>query len=301
MNRRNFAKVGCAAAWTLGVHAQTRATPGGGTVRQEWLDRRKEPILEPSLPIIDPHHHLFIRPWAHYMSDELLKDLSSGHNVIGTVHVQCRTMYRKDGPVEMQPVGETEFVNGVAAMFASGIFGESRACAGIVGQANLMLGSRVEPVLAAHLRAGGDRFRGINHTGTPLGIGAYRGRRDEVFSRWSASMKALAAHPNVFVKLGGLGMRYIGLDYGTQAEPPSSEVLATAYRPFVETCIKAFGVSRVMFESNFPVDKVSYSYPVFWNACKLLTKGMSASEKRELFAGTADRFYRLHMLGRTQA
>ena len=137
--------------------------PLGGAVRQDWLDRRKEPILDRELPIIDSHHHLWIRPDSRYLADELLLDTNSGHNIIATVYVQASSMYRTDGPVEMRPVGETEFVNGVAAMFASGVLGRIRACAGIVGHADLMLGSRVKPVLTAHIRAGGNRFRGIRH------------------------------------------------------------------------------------------------------------------------------------------
>jgi len=83
----------------------------------------------------------------------------------------------------------------------------------------------------------------------------------------------------------------LGLDEET--EPPSSERLAAVCRPYVETCIEAFGASRAMFESNFPVDKASYSYPVFWNACKRLASGASRAEKADLFAGPAARFYRL--------
>jgi predicted TIM-barrel fold metal-dependent hydrolase len=275
-------------------------------------------------------------------------------------------MYRATGAEEMRPVGETEFINGVAAMSTSGIYGKTRHCAGIVGHADLTLGSRVEPVLAAHVRAGGDRFRGIrhitawdadasvrnpayspprgllgdksfregfavlgrlglsfdawlyhpqigeladlarafpatkivlNHVGGPIGIGAYAGRRNEVFAAWAASIKALAACPNACVKLGGLGMRMGGFGFHEQPEPPSSEALAAAWRPYVETCIAAFGASRCMFESNFPVDKGSYGYPVFWNACKLLAKGASKTEKTDLFAGTAARFYGLDMPG----
>ena len=103
------------------------------------------------------------------------------------------------------------------------------------------------------------------------------------FAAWAASIQALAACPNVCVKLGGLGMRMGGFGFHEKAEPPSSETLAAAWRPYVETCIEAFGPSRCMFESNFPVDKGSYSYPVFWNACKLLAKGASARrESRSL-------------------
>ena len=90
-------------------------------------------------------------------------------------------------------------------------------------------------------------------------------------------------------------MRINGYDFHEKADPPSSETLAAAWKPYIETCITAFGANRCMFESNFPVDKGSYSYPVFWNACKLLAKGASASEKADLFSGSAARFYRLEL------
>ena len=95
------------------------------------------------------------------------------------------------------------------------------------------------------------------------------------------------------MKLGGLGMRLCGHEFDKLAEPPSSQTLADTWRPYMETCIAAFGPNRGMFESNFPVDKGSYSYWVFWNACKILAKGASATEKADLFFGTAKRFYRL--------
>ena len=81
-------------------------------VRQDWLDRRKEPILEPELPIIDPHHHLWDRGGWRYLLDELLADTNSGHNIVATVFVQARAFIRADGPEEMKPVGETEVMNG---------------------------------------------------------------------------------------------------------------------------------------------------------------------------------------------
>src|SRR5215831_2229505 len=90
-------------------------------IREDWLDRRQEPILEPELPIVDPHHHLWDRPDWRYLLDDLLRDVSSGHDIVATVYVQARAMYRASGPEEMRPVGETEFVNGIAAMSASGI------------------------------------------------------------------------------------------------------------------------------------------------------------------------------------
>ena len=134
----------------------------------------------------------------------------------------------------------------------------------------------------------------LNHVGGVLGLGSYRSKRDEVFARWSSSIKALAARPNVFVKLGGLGQSYTSLRFDEDAEPPSSEMVAARFRPYIETCIAAFGTSRCMFESNFPVDKISYSYHVFWNACKLMAKGASTTEKADLFGGAAARCYRLN-------
>ncbi len=330
-------------------------------VRQEWLDRRKEEILEPGLPIVDPHHHLWDRPGWRYLLPELLEDLNSGHNIVSTVYLQARSMHRADGPEELRPVGETEFVNGVAAMSASGTYGKTRICEGIVGYADLRLGAGVRRVLEAHARIT-DRFRGIrhisawddfpglrnpafempqglmgtrsfregfsvletmglsfdawlyhpqiddltglarafpatqiviNHAGGPLGLGPYAGRRDEIFETWSTAIRNLAKCPNVHAKLGGLGMRLNGFGFEGKAEPPSSDELAAAWRPYVETCIEAFGASRCMFESNFPVDKGSYSYPVFWNACKKLARGAGAAETTDLFSGTAARFYRL--------
>ena len=331
-------------------------------VRDEWLARRVETILEPELPIVDPHHHLWERAGWNYMLDDLLVDTGSGHNIVGTVFVQCRSMHRADGPEAFRPVGETEFVNGVAAMSASGGYGPARICAGIVGHADLRNGAATDAVLEAHIRAGGGRFRGIrhitawdgdpelmnpayapppglmfdaafrqgfaclaplnltfdawlyhpqigdvaalarafpntgiclNHIGGPLAIGSYAGKRAAVFAQWSAAIRDLAGCPNVVVKLGGMAMRINGWDFHERAEPPSSVDLAAAWKPYVDLCIEAFGASRCMFESNFPVDKGSYGYQAFWNACKILAKGASASEKSDLFCGTASRFYRL--------
>ena len=342
----------------------TAASPYYLPIRAEWLSRRTEPIVEPGLPIVDPHHHLWDGSRPRYLLDELRTDTDSGHNIVATVFVEARSMRRASGPLEMRPVGETEFANGVAAMSASGTYGSTRHCAGIVGHADLTLGSRAEPVLEAHIRAGGGRFRGIrhitawdadptlmnpayapppglmadatfregfarlaplnltfdawlyhpqideltalaqafpdtrivlNHVGGPLAIGGYAGKRDEVFARWAASIRALAKCPNVFVKLGGMAMRINGFDFHEQPDPPSSETLAAAWRPYVETCIETFGASRGMFESNFPVDKGSYAYAPFWNACKILARGASPAEKTDLFTGTAARFYRLDL------
>ena len=330
----------------------------------EWLATTREEILEPDLPIVDPHHHLWDFPFHRYLLHELLEDVGSGHNVRATVFVECASMYRADGPEALAPVGEVEFVNGTAAMSASGRYGAARACAGIVGFADLTLGASVAGVLEAQVAAGNGRFRGIrhaaghdpspdvrnshtapppglfgdrtfregfavldrldlsfeawlyhpqladvvglaeafpgtrmvlNHVGGPLGIGPYAGRHDEILPEWRAGIRAVAACPNVSVKLGGLGMKICGFGLHKGARAPGSDALAEVWRPYIETCIEAFGPDRCMFESNFPVDKVSCSYPVMWNAFKKLAAGASADEKADLFAGTAARFYRLEI------
>jgi|SRR5262245_29228317 len=131
---------------------------------EEWLARNPaEPILEPDLPIVDTHHHLWDRNGHRYFLHDFLADVATGHTVVATVFLECHSMYRASGPVEMRPVGETEFVTGQAAMSASGMYGQTRVAAGIVGFADLTLGDRVEPVLEAQLRAGGGRFRGVRH------------------------------------------------------------------------------------------------------------------------------------------
>jgi predicted TIM-barrel fold metal-dependent hydrolase len=331
-------------------------------VREEWLARRTEPALDPALPIIDPHHHLWDRPTWRYLLDDLLADTNQGHTIVSTVFIQCRAMHRAAGPEAFKPVGETEFVTGIAAMSASGGYGPTKVCAGIVGHVDLTIGAAAREVLEAHIRAGGGRFRGIrhitawdpdpvimnpayqwpreifehanfragfaqlaplglsfdawlyhpqirdlaglarafpetsivlDHVGGPLGIRGYAGKRDQVFADWKAAMEELARCPNVCVKLGGLGMRINGMGFEEKAEPPSSDELAAAWKPWIDTTIALFGADRCMFESNFPVDKGSYGYGVFWNACKKLASGASAAEKTALFSGTAARFYQL--------
>ncbi|MCK8786002.1 amidohydrolase family protein [Roseomonas sp. NAR14] len=335
-------------------------------IREDWLDRTREAILDPDLPIVDPHHHLWDRPGERYLLDDLLRDTGSGHDVRATVFVQCGAMHRADGPEERRPLGETEFVNGIAAMSASGTYGPTRACAGIVGMVDLTLGDRVAPLLEAHVAAaggaGGGRFRGVrnrtawhpspeirsnllspppgpledpafaagarrlaefgltldvwayhtqlahvialaravpaltivlDHVGGPLGVGPFAGQRAAVLAAWRRDILALAACPNVVVKLGGLAMEVNGFDLDLRERPAGSAELAEAWRPYVETCIEAFGAGRCMFESNFPVDKGMCGYAVLWNAFKRLAAGAGEAEKAALFAGTAIRTYRL--------
>jgi L-fuconolactonase len=345
-----------------------------------------EQILEPELPIVDPHHHLWDRPRGilrnlppsdhgfmdiinqipRYLLDELLADLNSGHNIRATVYMECGAMYRLDGPEPVRCVGETEFVNGVAAMTASGLYGEVRACAGIAGHVDLRLGaSVVEDVLRSHIAAGHGRFRGIrqsashdqdpnvlgplhgrvppglygddkfrdgfavlrklglsfdawllepqlpdiidlarafpdtaivlDHVGTPLGIGRYSGKREERFGVWRDNIHMLAKCENVNVKLGGLPMPFAGWRARMSEPLPSSEELARQWKPYIETCIEAFGARRCMFESNFPVDRFGASYPALWNAFKRLAAHFSPDEKAALFSGTAKRVYRIEV------
>ena len=127
-----------------------------------WLAATTEAALEPQLPIIDPHHHLWDRPGWRYFLDELLDDVA-GHNVRQTVFIECGAMYRADGPESLRPVGETEFVGGIAAQSASGEYGDTRVATGIVGHADLRLGAAVSEVLEAQIAASPDRFRGIRH------------------------------------------------------------------------------------------------------------------------------------------
>ena len=130
--------------------------------RPDWLARAEpEEILEPDLPIVDAHHHLWHKPDYPYFLPDLLADFATGHNVVASVFIECHAMYRAAGPEALRPIGETEFVNGIAAMSASGIYGPTQVAAGIVGYADLTLGDAVVPVLEAHVRAGGGRFRGI--------------------------------------------------------------------------------------------------------------------------------------------
>src|SRR5436305_9595817 len=140
------------------------APPGSRYGDPAWWAQRKEEILEPTLEIVDPHHHLWERDGHRYLLDQLLADTGSGHNVTHSVFVECGSMYRADGPAKMKPIGEIEFVNGTAAMSASGRYGKGRLCAGIVGHADLRLGHGVARVLEAQIAAGDGRFRRLRHS-----------------------------------------------------------------------------------------------------------------------------------------
>ena len=338
--------------------------PYGGP---DWLALTEEPTLEPEIPICDPHHHFWdFRtarvPYQRYLLHELAADINSGHNVRSTVFVEARAMYSPEGPEEMRPVGEVEFVQGLAAASASGLYGPGRAAAAIVGHANLNLGAGVERVLEALQAASPNRFRGIrhsvswdpdpnventaahmiegqlgsdnfragarvlarmglslegwmffhqlpdladfaravpdlpiilNHVGGLARVGPYASRDDEVIATWRSGIAAVADCPNVNIKLGGMGMTRYGFDWHTRDIPVGSEELAGSMAPYMTYCIEKFGPDRCMFESNFPVDKVSFSYHVMYNAFKRLSKGYSSSERAAMFHDTAVRVYRI--------
>lgn len=348
-------------------------------------EEAQEEVLEPDLPIIDTHHHLWHLPppkpdagqggemakriapvfarFPTYAFDQISADMRSGHNVRATVAVEGHNMYRADGPAELRSTGEVEFLNGVAAIGASGMFGDLRPCAGIVGNVDITLGDRLDAVLEAHIRAGGGRYRGVraartaydpdpailgsgagqphrlldpqfregarrlgqlglsldvwiyepqlpdvidlapavpqtqlilNHFGCPLGVASYAGRLPERFPIWRENMRALARFPNVSVKLGAFGQPMRGFTYDA-AGPLSSEALARTWAPWIETCVEAFGADRCMFESNFPIDWITCSYRLLWNAYKRAVGGASPTERAALFHAAAARIYRLEL------
>jgi L-fuconolactonase len=133
----------------------------------------------------------------------------------------------------------------------------------------------------------------LNHVGGVLGVGPYAGRRQEILVRWREDIKKMAKCPNVYCKLGGIGMVSFGFDFHERDSPPSSEDFAAAWRQYIEPCIEAFGVNRCMFESNFPPDKQSCGYTELWNAFKRIAASASTNEKTALFSGTAAKVYRL--------
>ena len=146
---------------------QSAIPPGRhAPVRPDWLDKVREEIIEPQLPIVDPHHHMWDRPGNRYLFQDLLADTGSGHNIAATCFEECREMYRADGPKELKSLGETEFVNGIAAMSASGKYGKTRCIAGIIGNVDLRIGSRAKGILEQHVTISGGRFKGIRNGAT---------------------------------------------------------------------------------------------------------------------------------------
>ncbi len=175
--------------------------------RVDWLAQYTEEVIDPQRPIVDPHHHLWDRGGQRYLIEELSSDIASGHDIIATVYVEARSMYRAGGPEEMRVVNEVAFANGAAAMSASGGYGPAAICAGIVGHANLLLGDRVKAVLEAEIAAGQGRFRGIRHSSAWDGEAA-------VASMYATRPKGLlldATYRKGFACLAPLGLTFDAL------------------------------------------------------------------------------------------
>jgi predicted TIM-barrel fold metal-dependent hydrolase len=325
----------------------------------EWYASVDEPVIDPERPIVDPHHHLWEISGMDYLLEDLWADTGSGHNVDKTVFVECGAAYRPDGPEELRPVGETEFV---AAIAAASEAGPGPRIAGIVAHTDLTLGAAVGEVLAAHEEAGRGLFRGIRHAGahaehpeslmipgrapsglfadetfrdgvrrlgelsytyeswhyhhqireftdlaraapdttiildhfgTPLGVGPFEGHREEIFDRWRDDIEELAECPNVVAKLGGLAMPDNGFGWHLADRPATSDELVEAQGRYYHHAIGCFGPDRCMFESNFPVDRLSISYRVLYNAFKKIAAGYTENEQTAMFYGTASRVYRI--------
>ena len=335
---------------------------------QGWLDQISEEIIDQDIEIVDPHHHLWPGPPRtegakaenRYLLEDLWKDTESGHKISKTVFVECGQGYYESGPDAMKPVGETKFVYEVAE---EAKLDKSKAqIEGIVGHADMMLGSSAREVLEAHVEEGKGRFKGIrhgaswdeseeirnshsipirhiyldskfqqgieqldalnltldawnyhkqikeltelakcfpnlkivqNHFGGPLGIGPYKNKREEVFSEWKDSISELAERENVYMKLGGLAMPINGWGWHKRELPATSDELVEKHGKYYLHAINSFGVKRCMFESNFPVDKRSISYPILWNGFKRVVRDYSLEEKEFLFSKAAAEFYSL--------
>ena len=331
-----------------------------------WLASHVEEVIEPELPIVDPHHHLWEREgMSTYLLPDLHADTGAGHNVEATVFMECGWGYRTTGRERLRPVGETETVAADACASRVALRADGKPAAvikGIVGFADLMLGDAVDEVLDAHEAVGEGLFRGIRHAtafdpdpgirrthtrptpqimaepafragvrrlvarghsfdawlyhpqiteyaalaravpegtlvldhlGGLLGVGPYKGMRTDILEKWRSDLAELASCPNVNLKVGGIGMVIFGLGFEHQTVAPSSEDLVAAWGGPIRYAIEQFGVERCMFESNFPVDKMSCSYVTLWNAFKRIASDASASEKAALFHDTATRVYRL--------
>jgi len=331
-----------------------------GNPRPDWLALHSEAAIEPSLPIVDSHHHLWQLEGNRYLLQDFADDLAGGHNVTASVYVECGSRYREGGLESLRPLGEVEFAAGVFAEAAGD--GKTAVCSAIVGTADLSLGGKVREVLEGAIDVGRGHLRGIrritawdpdeelmanlirrrpamlaepsfregfaclaplglsfdafvfqrqlpelldlahsfpdtmiviDHCGGPIGVASYGRALQESFLEWRNGINALSRCDNVWIKLGGLGMRLAGLDFESREKPPTSHQLAAAWHPYIDTCIQAFGPSRCMFESNFPADKGSCSYTVLWNAFKRITEEYSKAEREDLFGRAASRFYSL--------
>jgi predicted TIM-barrel fold metal-dependent hydrolase len=318
-----------------------------------------EEIIDPSLAIIDAHHHVWPQgSFVPYDEPALLSDLGRGHNIVASVYVECSAAYYGSGDELLRPVGETEYV--VRTFPLDPGSKPPRVAAAILGWVDLTRGHDTGLALDTQVAAGQGRFRGVrdtvawhrdhpraagrevtpnilaepryraglrelarrdltfdvwlfhgqlseladtidalpdltvvvDHLGGPAPKRSTPESRKAIFDEWRRELTALAERPNVLLKIGGAGMPLygFGLELGPRA---SSSILAAAWKPYFEAAIDAFGPERCMFESNFPIDKQSASYDAVWNAFKLLSAGLSQSERDFLFADTAKRVYSL--------
>ena len=340
---------------------------------RQMLVGRDEPIIDPDLAIIDAHMHLFDRPPLgdrpplRYMLDEYLADARAGHRIVASVYVEIMAFVRKEGPEVLRPLGEIEFANGVGAVAASGVYGDCRACAGIVGYADLRLGDEVAQLLDRAMELAPERFRGIrqctnfstneapyrfitnrpprdamqhpgfragfaqlakrgltfdaamfhhqlqdvvdladafpestivvNHCGHALAMELDDQGRTAVFRQWRDLMKKVASRPNVYCKVGGMGLPMWGFRLEERHDPIGYLELAKIWRPWVESSIEAFGPARCMMESNYPPDGRSAGFVPLWNALKHIVRAASPDDKAAMFHGTAAKVYRLSIPG----
>lgn len=326
---------------------------------------RDEPILEPDLPIVDSHFHLWDRPALRYMFEDYLADIRAGHRIVASVFVETQAFARKNGPEMLRPLGEIEFANGVGAMADSGVYGDCRVCAGIVGHADLRHGAKIGEYLDRAMAIAPERFRGvrqitiddpdeepyryltlrpargltrhpefknafaeigkrgltfdaamfhhqlddaleladafpdttivIGHAGHVQAMGLDAPVREGIFETVRKTLVELARRPNVFIKIGGLGLPFWGFRLEGRTDPIGYLELAQLWKPYVEACIEAFGAQRCMMESNYPPDGRSAGYVPLWNALKHIVRAASPEDKTALFSGTACRVYRIEL------
>lgn len=352
---------------TLGDHFPYKgAMPKSTADLVLWHDNQIfEEAVEPEIPIIDPHLHIFgsDQDRQYYRLADFWRDRAGGQNVVKTVYVEAyRSGWKTTGPEHLRAVGEVEtIINQTRAPIITE-HGHCEFAAGIVGSIDLTQGAAVVESLDALVAAGEGRLRGVrqvaafddglvgsfikelpprrlmqdiqfrngfswlqkyelsfdvwiyhhqldelialvddfpetkfilNHLGGLIGVGPYKVNRGDTFANWKINLRRLAERPNVYVKVGGMGMPVFGFNFEHRPRPATSQELATMWEPLIETCLASFGPRRCMFESNFPVDRQSAGYTQIWNAFKFATVTMSLSERHEMFYGTASRAYRL--------
>jgi predicted TIM-barrel fold metal-dependent hydrolase len=324
-----------------------------------WLGQVVEDVSDPDRPIIDPHHHL----WRDMMGDvytlaEYQTDTASGHNIVGSVYMECGTEYRTDGPEAERPLGETAFVLSQRDAHRDA----STPLLGMIGHVDLTLGDNAAPLLEQHLELAGSFFKGVRHAGasaepgvtlvipgsaprdlfaqsgfregvkrlgkmgliyetwhyhyqnrdylalahacadtpfvldhfgTPLGVPPYDAQRHQIFAQWREDLRELARCENVYLKLGGLAMPDNGYGWHIADRPPTSDEFVDAQRDWYLHAIDCFGPERCLFESNFPVDRMSIGYAVLYNGFKKLVADCSEAEQHAMFFGNANRLYGL--------